>query len=148
MQYQELKISLDSEGFVRRECPKCEREFKIQTLEKDFLRPPVKNSDQVTCPYCKHRSNIDQWWTKAQVDYISEMQSFFLLNSIVPKTSLKMKSTSFVKVKVEVIEQKEPVMKPEYDDMKRLSVGCCERDIKVLDEWSGEVFCPDCSKTI
>lgn len=147
MQYQDLKISLDSEGFVRRECPKCEREFKLQTLEKDFQTPPVKNSGEVTCPYCKHRSSADQWWSKNQVKYINDMQSFFAFNFITPK-ALKIKSTPFVTVKTTITQTEEPIMPSEIDDMKRISITCCERDIKILENWNGDIVCPDCSKTL
>ncbi len=41
----EISMPLDSDGFLRRECPTCEREFKwLHTLEKPAGRLPRVSS--------------------------------------------------------------------------------------------------------
>jgi hypothetical protein len=52
-----ITLPLDSDGFLRRECPKCEREFKwhegpTEDRPQDWNDPPV-----YWCPLCGSRSD-------------------------------------------------------------------------------------------
>jgi hypothetical protein len=62
-----VSLPLDSDGFLRRECPNCEREFKwFRHNEGDPNAEPVA---QYFCPLCGEPSGLDSWWTPAQLEY-------------------------------------------------------------------------------
>lgn len=62
-----VTIPLDSDGFLRRECPTCEQEFKWYAHEDDD--PDAETVDQYFCPLCGVPSEPDTWWTPDQLEY-------------------------------------------------------------------------------
>lgn len=63
-----VSLPLDSDGFLRRACPNCEREFKwFSHAEGDLDAEPVT---QYFCPLCGEPSGLDSWWTLSQIRYI------------------------------------------------------------------------------
>lgn len=62
-----VSLPLDTDGFLRRECPACEQEFKwFNHAEGDPDTEPVT---QYYCPICGEPAPVDHWWTPAQVQY-------------------------------------------------------------------------------
>lgn len=62
-----VNLPLDSDGFLRRECPTCEQEFKwFSHAEGDEDAEPVS---QYFCPLCGVPAGVDSWWTPAQLEY-------------------------------------------------------------------------------
>lgn len=62
-----VSLPLD-DGFLRRECPTCEREFKWFSHSDDDVDAAVTN--QYFCPLCGVGAATDSWWTKAQLEYM------------------------------------------------------------------------------
>lgn len=62
-----VSIPLDSDGFLRRECPACEEQFKWYSHDEDD--PSVIHVEQYFCPLCGQPSGVDSWWTPQQVGY-------------------------------------------------------------------------------
>ena len=60
-----VSIPLDPEGFLRRECPNCQQEFKWYVTD-DGSAEPV---NQYFCPLCGQPAGLDSWWTPAQLEY-------------------------------------------------------------------------------
>lgn len=58
-----MDIKKDDEGYLGRECPECEKYFKIKpgTGIPDF--------SDCYCPYCQHMGPQDHFWTKQQIEY-------------------------------------------------------------------------------
>ncbi len=86
-------LPLDSDQFLRRECPLCLRQFKIETTEANrqslierelhaYLLQEgleVRNEEvdttkadesELWCPFCGQTAPRDQWWTQEQIAYI------------------------------------------------------------------------------
>ena len=62
-----VSLPLDNDGFLRRECPTCEQEFKwFSHAEGDDDAEPVS---QYFCPLCGVAAGLDSWWTPAQLEY-------------------------------------------------------------------------------
>jgi hypothetical protein len=63
-----MTIPLDSDGFLRRECPTCEREFKWQPSEGEAAED-AEPADDVGyfCPYCAIQAPTNAWLTQAQI---------------------------------------------------------------------------------
>jgi hypothetical protein len=63
-----IALPLD-DGFLRRECPNCERQFKwhhgpTAGRPADAVDPAV-----YFCPYCGETAGPDAWWTTDQLEY-------------------------------------------------------------------------------
>jgi hypothetical protein len=64
----EMSMPLDSDGFLRRGCPTCEREFKwLYTPEQEGTAAPV-SSGGYFCPYCGVQAETNTWLTQAQAE--------------------------------------------------------------------------------
>lgn len=144
-----LSFPLDDDKFLRRECPDCEKEFKIQTIEKDGYFDSgldKQESNKMTCPYCGHRSKVREWWTKDQVNYISQENERIAFDLIQNELGGSMINTGLIQVTLTPNTIPKTSMNPEKNDMKIFELSCCERDIKILENWTEKVYCPDCSK--
>jgi hypothetical protein len=69
----EMELPLDTDGFLRRECPYCELEFKwhhgkTESAPATFVYPSV-----YWCPRCGRSAGHDAWWTKDQLRYQQEV---------------------------------------------------------------------------
>lgn len=66
-----VSLPLDDDGFLRRECPRCLREFKWFAHEN--ADPDAELVEQYFCPLCGGASGVDEWWTPAQAEYAQAM---------------------------------------------------------------------------
>src|SRR6266496_1848943 len=76
-----MSLPLDRDGFLRRECPNCQRQFKwwpapqgeqsdAPVAEVATAASPAREAPEAYyCPYCHEPAKPDAWWTKAQVEY-------------------------------------------------------------------------------
>ena len=64
-----ISIPTDASGFIRRECPTCEREFKWFVGETEDRPSDFLEAENYYCPYCGVPSGTDTWWTQAQLEY-------------------------------------------------------------------------------
>ncbi len=67
----EMKIPLDNEGFLQRECPNCEQQFRLKPFE-DTTEGDAE-TEFYYCPYCYKSSSTDSWWTKEQLEYAQKL---------------------------------------------------------------------------
>ncbi len=63
----DIDIPRDSDGFVRRECPNCEQQFKWFAHEEGDR--DAEQVSQYFCPLCGQPSGVDSWWTQEQVEH-------------------------------------------------------------------------------
>jgi DNA-directed RNA polymerase subunit RPC12/RpoP len=66
----EIELPLDGQGFLRRECPACERRFKWHHGPTGNVPDDAEEPDEYFCPYCGVPASLDQWWTNEQVEAI------------------------------------------------------------------------------
>lgn len=141
-----MSLPLDSDGFLRRECPTCEREFK-------WLHTPAGQQSVAApeagyfCPYCGVQAPAGSWWTKPQV----EAQHARVYDEVVkPKLddlaeSARRASTGFIKVDMKTTGPPKPPPLTEPDDMRRVDFACHPTEpVKVLDDWNQHVHCLVC----
>lgn len=165
-----LSIPLDDDHFFRRECPLCGREFKV-LLEEDeltnlaqsgldsyMLETEMDTSEEddadseFTCPYCGQQASKDSWWTQEQLAYvrvIAENIMARIINEQLIKPMKKMSSRHrsglvSLQFKGKEMEQKEPWISPEENDMEVFDLPCCHRKIKVEENWDSTVYCFFC----
>jgi hypothetical protein len=130
-----MTIPLDSDGFLRRECPTCEREFKWRPSDAE-AGDDVEPADDAGyfCPYCGVQAPVDAWLTPAQLA---------LAQDIVVR--------EFVEPMVSKLGANEASGKPdpltEVDDMTLAVFPCHPSEpLKVLDDWGKPVRCLICGK--
>ena len=64
-----LQLPLDKDGFLRRECPHCEQQFKQWRSTHDEIQ---ESPEEYYCPYCYASADADRWYTAQQIEYIQQ----------------------------------------------------------------------------
>lgn len=64
-----IRLPLDSDGFLRRECPDCQQQFKCH--HGPASEEAERHADPPTycCPLCGEPAGPDSWWTQDQLDH-------------------------------------------------------------------------------
>ena len=151
----EMQVSLpvDKDGFLRRECPHCERQFKWfhgSTDERpvDFLEP-----ENYVCPYCGEPAGHGSWWTLEQLTYMHEAAKGPIMEEAAQKLRQALggvgsRGNSFVRVEVKEPKQPEPPMPlVEPDDMMMVEPPCHSFEpLKVADDWTESIHCLMCGE--
>jgi hypothetical protein len=169
-----IKLPLDSDSFLRRECPFCKRHFKVMTTEEDrqslverelqayLLQQGIETetesletneTSELWCPYCGQEAPSNHWWTQEQCAYIN-IFAYNIAAQIINKelgrlkrsTSRSQKGLIGIDIKFEFKEMpiKTPWISPETDDMTLHLLPCCESEIKLLDGWRQRYYCYYC----
>lgn len=142
-----VPVPLDEEGFVRRECPTCEREFKWLPTENSDPPPPAGYH----CPYCGVQAQPDGWLTKAQVELIHTKVNREVVGPAMQDFGRSLRRIAQSSGGLIRAELKGPDIPPasdpltEQNDMRRVDFPCHpEEPLKVLDDWSHPVYCLIC----
>ena len=165
-----LAFPLDEDCFFRRECPFCIKEFKVLVTKEELTDLSQKGIDsfmldqeeeynkeseedfsekEFFCPYCGQSSSIDSWWTKEQLAYIQMvveniMANLLNENLIKPLKRDINKPNSPLRFEGKLLEQHEHWISHEKNDMKIIELPCCQRNIKIEDDWNKEIYCFFC----
>jgi hypothetical protein len=153
-----MSLPLDSDGFLRRECPTCEHEFKwLPSLDPEAdeeTTGAAEAPESYCCPYCAVTAPPDAWLTKAQVAAMEEIVQRELIDPELDKLArevdrLNRSSGGLIGIEVR-FEREEPEPAPELDepdDMRRVDFNCHPAEpVKVLDDWDGPVHCLSCGE--
>ena len=167
-----ISLPLDEDGFFRRACPLCHKEFKIFLSQEELTELTQKGIDsymlnqqnenepdasdeeedsnemEYFCPYCGQKSSHDNWWTEEQLAYVNVVAKNIIANLMNENFIKPMKRNfgkgSFVQFDAKEMEQREPWISPETNDMKIFELPCCSRKIKVEENWKEKTFCYFC----
>ena len=147
----ELRITLPLDnGFLRRECPHCKRQFKwhdgpIDARPSDTPEPPFYH-----CPYCGDPAPPDAWWTEEQLEHAEQAVAGPALRAVEDelRTATKKASTNFIKLSVQdvaVPPPPDPLVEP--GDMTAVESPCHPWEpVKVADDWNGPLRCLVCGE--
>ena len=143
---------MHAEGFLRRESPTCERQFKWWPTF-----PPEEDAEEVQeppdvyyCPYCHEPADPEAWWTKEQLEYAQELAAaeVFEPELCCFKNDMERsnrRSRRLIRFDVSLPPLSKPEPLTELDDMVRVDVPCHpEEPTKVDEGWDGEVACLVC----
>jgi DNA-directed RNA polymerase subunit RPC12/RpoP len=133
----QMSMPLDSGGFLRRECPTCQREFKwLHTPEGEGTAAPVADGGYF-CPYCGVQAQTNTWLTEAQVELA---QNIVATQAIGPMLKKFGDSLTY-----HPPDELDPLT--EVDDMTRVDFECHPTEpVKVLDTWDKPVRCLICGR--
>lgn len=145
-----ISIPLDSDGFLRRECPTCEREFKWLQDDADDAESLGTPDGGYYCPYCAIQAPPGSWFTQAQLDLAEnevineviapELERF---SSDIESIGRRPGSLVSFRADYDLPDKLDPLI--EADDMKRISFTCHPGEpVKVLDDWDRQVYCLIC----
>jgi hypothetical protein len=144
-----VSFPLDDDGFLRRECPSCEREFKWLPQEDSEPEP----DDGYSCPYCGQRAASDAWFTRGQLRVVEGAVDE---NVIAPELKgledalgdLERTSGGLLSARIERGGHQRPRRLTEPNDMRTVRFDCHPGEpVKVLDDWDGDVHCLICGIT-
>lgn len=151
-----IALPLDTDGFLRRECPTCEREFKWFPNPDPESDGPMDNTvpDEAGyyCPYCGVQAPADGWLTKAQVEAVENMAALQVVGPMLKDfgrnvESITRKSGGLVEVSMDYDEPEELAPLDEMDDMRIIAFACHPSEpIKVLEDWTRPVRCLVCGE--
>lgn len=149
-----MSLPLDEDGFLRRECPNCERQFKwwpTPTSEEisDEAEETQEAPEAYFCPYCHEPAPLDAWWTKEQLEYAQQLAvaealgpQLRLMKNDLERGNRRSKGISF-EMSDSALSRPEPLV--EADDMVRVDMPCHpEEPLKVGEDWEQEVACLVC----
>jgi hypothetical protein len=142
-----MSIPCDADGFLRRECPTCEREFKVLPTPDGEIPVPVQGGGYF-CPYCSVQAS--SWWTTAQRELALSLTKSRVVDPIMKKFSddigrIGRDSRGIISAKVNYPSGPEPQPLAETEDMVRFDFNCHPSEpVKVLDGWTGTVHCIIC----
>lgn len=68
-----MEVPLDPDGYLRRQCPTCNREFKWFNGKTEQTPDDWQDPEEYFCPYCGVPSGTDSWSTDAQNSYIMQV---------------------------------------------------------------------------
>ncbi|MET0406506.1 MAG: hypothetical protein ABW123_29080 [Cystobacter sp.] len=157
-----LELPRDAGGFVRRECPQCQRDFKTMPRAHDASAVqrrlaslfPFENAhesfDEVPeawCLYCGHRAAGDEWLTPAQQAHVEDVARCWANHvryeqlAHVSRTLRDNPRPTFVSTRPRPLPGP---MSPDADDLRRVPLLCCGEEVKAHWEWDGPLCCPSC----
>lgn len=143
-------LPVDNDGFLRRECSSCQRQFKWfhgQTTDRpdNFLEPEV-----YFCPYCGEPSRHGTWFTPVQLEYLQAVAASALHQETAKqlKHSLGSLRSRFLQVEVTSAEAPDapaPLLEP--NDMAMVAPPCHPFEpLKVHEDWSDPLACLMCGQ--
>jgi hypothetical protein len=145
-----VSLPLDSDGFLRRECPTCEREFKwLSSSDEEAEAEPVPEGGYY-CPYCAIQAPPDAWWTPAQLEVVNSAVSKEVLEPELKKLDRSLRDLSRQsgglisgRLDTDIPPEADPLV--ETDDMQRVDFECHPNEpVKVLEGWGRDVHCLIC----
>ncbi len=158
----EVALPRDSAGFVRRQCPSCQRIFKTRPSPVDarLLQRrlvslfPFENAHEAFdpvpewhCLYCGHRAEADAWLVREHSECVEALARAWANHvryeqlAHISRTLSQNPRPTFVAVTPEPLPATFP---PEAEDLRVVPLVCCGEEVKSLWDWDGPLYCPRC----
>lgn len=158
----EVALPEDGSGFVRRQCPRCQRIFKTRSSRFDARALqrrlaslfPFENAHESlepvptwSCLYCGHRAEADEWLTGEHVAYLERLARAWANHvryqqlAHISRTLGHNPRPTFVALAPRELPH---LMPPEPEDLRPLPLLCCGEEVKALWDWDGPLYCPRC----
>ena len=144
----EIALPLDNDGFLRRECPSCERQFKWfhgHTADRpDHCLDPLL----YTCPYCGEAAGHDSWWTKEQLEFAQDAAAGPAIDAMADELARAFRRTPGIRFEPSRKHWPDPPMPLlEPDDMTMVASPCHGFEpVKVVDDWTDPLYCLVCGQ--
>jgi len=138
-----IPIHPDNDGYVGRECPQCERYFKVT-----FGTGLKGEGLPCHCPYCGHTEGHDHFWTKEQIEYLKSVA----LRKITEAVHKDVKALEFdvkpqgafgIGLSMKVKTGSLPLIRHYHEKQLETEVVCDQCTLRYT-IYGVFAFCPDC----
>jgi hypothetical protein len=146
-----VQLPLDSDGFLRRECPHCLQQFKWHSGPANEEAERYPNPVTYYCPFCGQPAGPESWWTQEQINYAEGLAA--------PAVAREMQhelEQAFKRVKNDYFSIKltggfdgpnQPLALTEADDMVVVASPChAYEPVKVPESHRGPFHCLICGE--
>ncbi len=149
-----MELPLDQDGFLRRECPHCQEQFKWLSSENaEGQSGATSNSSGYFCPLCGEVAKADAWWTQEQVEHMAAIAKAQvvgpMLNNFTSGLQLLNRPGGSVQISAHPVHFASPApLAVEPNDMRLVAFSCHpDEPVKVPDERREPVHCLICGQT-
>lgn len=144
-----VTLPVDKDGFLRRECPNCRRQFKWLPTENETTEQP---QSQYYCPYFAKPADINAWWTKEQRQYMKHLAAAKVIEPELQKFAKDLKRLnrpgSLLRFEAKYKTSSKPLPLHEPDDMRKVEPPCHPKELlKIHEHWKKPVVCLICGKS-
>ncbi len=144
-----LSLPLDRQGFVRRECPNCEQQFKWHHGPANEEAEHEPTPSAYYCPLCGVPAGLDAWFTREQLDFAQAMVMPVALRHIQDELARAFRGNKHMKYKPgnrNDLPAAPPAL-TEPDDMQVVSSPChAWEPVKVPEGLAGPLHCLICGE--
>ena len=147
-----VTLPLDEDGYLRRQCPRCERDFKWFNGATEDAPDDLPDPEAYFCPYCGEEAATDQWYTDEQVDYIQAIAAQEALKLIDRELqpsieNLNRSGGGLLKAELDVPYNNPPAPMVERNDMVAVASHChFYEPIKIDESWDEPIHCLVCGQ--
>lgn len=114
----------------------------------------------LVCPYCSEQSEASDFLTQDFKRYLERYvyrevmlpQINGLFEDLADSIGHQKSGGGFLSIELSMefnrsLNPPRPISGPEPPDMKVIGLSCCDKEIKILENWNCEISCPYCSST-
>lgn len=148
----EVRLPLDNDGFIRRQCPHCDGEFKWHHGPANEEAEHAPSPTSYYCPLCGQPAMPDRWCTHAQMAHIEGVATPALMREVDALfdnafKGLKSKGVTWKRTgRLDVPEAPSPLA-DEADDMVIVASPCHSYEpVKVPEDAAGPFHCLICGE--
>jgi len=145
-----VSVPVDDDGFVRRACPACSREFKWHNGPTEGAPEQESAAEEYFCPYCASPAAPDQWFTEEQIDYFRQVAIAEFAPKIrddFTKALEPLNRSGLLTAEVSGGDVGYPPPLTEDNDMLMVASPCHPYEpVKVDETWSEPLHCLVCGK--
>lgn len=142
----QVSVPLDSDGFLRRECPHCMRQFKWHDGPANEEAEQYARPGAYSCPLCGQPAADDSWHTPEQVDLIERAVvpgALGIVQDGLEAMFRGMKGIEYKRGSDQPTDFADPLVEP--DDMTIMTSPCHEYEpVKVPEDHTGPLYCLIC----
>lgn len=134
-----IKISPDEEGYTGRECPQCEKYFKIK------FRTGLPGEVPCHCPYCNYIGPQSEFWTKPQIEYAQSIALHEISGQLLSQLKrMERKTDPHTMFSIGITVKGSPIPIAYYSEEtleQRATCSVCTLEYAIYGAFG---YCPDC----
>lgn len=134
-----VKIEPDADGYTGRECPICEKYFKIK------FGTGLPGDPDCHCPYCNHTGTQKEFWTKQQIEYAQSVAMHQLSGQFLKelkKLERRPDPHAMISIGFTVKGSPAPIAYYREEELEeRVTCSACTMEYTIYRAFG---FCPDC----
>lgn len=141
METYSVDIKKDDEGYLGRECPKCEKYFKLKP------NTGIPDFSDCYCPYCRHLGPQDHFWTKQQIEYAQSIVLNKVSNDLlkeIKRIETKSKRNQCISIGITVKGRPTPITY--YSEKELEEKVTCKKCTLHYAIYGSFGYCPNCAE--